>query len=254
MSESFDESKNGNIIGGLKKLGLNEKEADVYVALLELGTVGSSKIINKTGLHGQYVYTALLTLEKKGLVQHAIERGRKKFSAKNPKTLVRLIDEQKHLADELAERLQERMILPPQQQFEVFQGAESFIAHEFELLSRAVKGSELLIIGGSGDAFTKTMGERLGPYEELRIKKEVRVRYIGSEGQHNDLEESKNVRAHFEYRVLPGLFTGLVNTNIWLDALCFNLFGNPVTAFVMGNSLVAGSYRQFFETLWRLSR
>ena len=178
MSEKFDKNKNTEIINGLQKLGLNEKEAIVYLALLELGTVGSSKIINKTGLHGQYVYASLWVLERKGLVSHVIERGRKKFSAKNPKTLVRLIDEQKHLADELAEKLQERMILPPQQQFEVFQGVESFVAHEFELLGRVEEEAELLIIGGKGDAFKTTMGERLGAYETLRIKKGVSVRYI----------------------------------------------------------------------------
>jgi sugar-specific transcriptional regulator TrmB len=253
MSEKFDKNKQEGSVKDLQKLGLGEKEAAVYLALLELGTVGSSKIIAQTGLHGQYVYAALATLEQKGLVQHAVERGRKKFSAKHPKTLVRLIDEQKRLADGLAERLQAQIILPPGQQFEVFQGVESFVAHEFELLERVPERSELLIIGGSGDQFAKTMGERLSAYETLRIKKELGVRYVGSSDQRDDLEKHKRERDFFEYRVLPGLFTGLVNTNIWPHAVGFNTFGTPVTAFVMENPAIADSYRQFFETLWNLS-
>ena len=97
------------------------------------------------------------------------------------------------------------------------------------------------------------MAGRLDEYEALRIKKEVSVRYIGSNDQRDDLEKNKRERDFFDYRVLSGLFTGLVNTNICPHAVCFNIFGAPVTAFVMENETIADSYRQFFETLWNIS-
>src|SRR3990167_10333976 len=83
MSKKIDEKMNGDIIMSLEALGLKKKEARVYLALLELGQVGSSKIIQRTGLHGQFVYQALEGLEEKGLAQHAIQAGRKKLDRKS---------------------------------------------------------------------------------------------------------------------------------------------------------------------------
>src|SRR3989344_535645 len=173
----FDKNES---LKGLRELGLDEKEATVYLALLQLPDTGTTALIRTTGLHGQYVYQALARLEKLGLAQHVVKRGRKKFSAKHPKALARLIDRKKQVADELAESLAEQVTLPLNQRFEVFQGKESFIAHEFDLLAEAPEGAELLVIGGSGDQFFKTMASNLASYESERLKKQVTVRHIGS--------------------------------------------------------------------------
>jgi sugar-specific transcriptional regulator TrmB len=252
MSINIDKNENGEIRADLKSLGLGEKETIVYVALLGIGETGSSKIIKKTGLHGQFVYTALESLEKKGLVQHVVKRGRKKFSAKNPKTLVHLIDRQKRMAEEVAEKLNEIILIPTRNEFEIFQDKESYAAHEFDLLNQAPKECELLIIGGAGDKFSENIGEEITTYEKMRLTKKITVRYLGSADQKEYLEKSKKTRQFFDYRVLPGLFTGMVNTNIWPEAIGFNIFGEPVTNFTISSPVIAGSYKQFFETLWKL--
>ena len=248
----FDEKEQKKILSDLQTLGLKEKESLVYLALLRLGEVGSSKIIKETALHGQYVYMALESLESKGLVWHVIKRGRKKFAAKSPDTLISLIERQKATASNLSEKLKEIVVLPPHQRFETYQGTESYLAHEFELLKNAPIGSELLVIGGTGDDFFQAMGKNLFEYEKLRAEKKVFVRYIGSEGQKKELLLALNERELFDYRILPGLFTGMVNTNIWPGVIGFNLYGSPVTAFVIENQTIAGSYKQFFETLWKI--
>jgi len=254
MSQILDKKQHKDIVTDLQKLGLSEKEAMVFLALITLGEVGSSKIIRATDLHGQYVYQALEKLTEKGLVQYVIKRGRKKFSAKNPNTLLRLIDNQKRIANNLVDELDELFTLPPEQRSEIFQGKESYIAHEFEMLEHAKKGSTLLVIGGQGDQFLKTMGDSIIVYDILRKKKNITVRYIGSEEQREDLAGGHGKRGKFEIRLLPGLFTGSVNTNVWPDAIGFNMFGDPVTRFTLWNPVVAGSYSQFFETLWKMAK
>lgn len=238
----------------LKKIGLNEKESLVYLSLLQLGEVGTSKIVSHTGLHSQFVYQALNQLENQGLVQHVIMRGRKKFTAKSPETLSLLIDQKKRLADELTTRLKNVIVMPDTQQFEIFQGEDSFVTHEFDLLDNAKEEDELLVIGGSRDKFLEAMGQLFGEYEYKRTKKKITVRYIGSESQRNELLKAESVRPQFEFRLLPGLFTGDVNTNIWPGSVGFNIFSKPVTNFTVSNKNIAESYKQFFETLWKLAR
>lgn len=249
----FDEKEKNRIIKNLTALGLNEKEAAVYLSLFVLGEVGSSKIINETGLHGQYVYDSLNKLKEKGLIQHIIKRGRKKFIAKSPETITRLISMQQLIAQETTERLKSISSLPEEQKTETFVGNESWVANEFNLIERASAGTELKIIGGQGDHFAKEMGSALARYENIRDSKKIIVRYIGSSEQREYLGEFKKERTNFHYRLLPGMFTGLVNTNIWPNIVNLNLFGDPVTSFVIYNKQVAESYGLFFEVLWKLA-
>jgi len=249
----LDEKKKLKLTKNLTSLGLSEKESLVYLALIELGEVGSSKIILQTGLHGQYVYDALNKLEEKGLIQHIIKNGRKKFMAKSPNILVNLITRQQLLAQETAKRLAELAVMPEEQKSETFAGTESYVANEFELLNNTEDNNQLLIIGGKGDHFAAEMGESLKQYEKIRVQKKIIIRYIGSQEQKEELENSTKSRKYFEYKILPGLFTGLVNTNIWPETINFNIYGSPVTSFVIYNKKIAQSYRQFFEVLWKMA-
>ncbi|MBU6500471.1 MAG: hypothetical protein KGJ89_01405 [Patescibacteria group bacterium] len=250
----LDEINSKKLNRELQALGLDRKSAAVYMSLLHLGEVGSSKIINDTDLHGQYVYQSLEKLEKMGLAQHIIKRGRKKFTAKSPSVLVKLAEEQKIQAEKLAGELNKLMILPPEQTFEIYQGSESYISHEFDLINRAPENCELLIIGGSGDKFNDEMGERLKEYTGIQFKKNISMRYIGSEDQRAAMPQMHGPRRNFKIRYLPGLFTGQVNTNLWPDILGFNIYGEPVTRFTISSKIVAESYKQFFETLWGLAK
>ncbi len=238
----------------LEQLGLETKEALVYLALLRLGTVGTSKLIEATGLHGQYVYQALSALEYRGLAAHAVIRGRKKFHANHPKTLVHVAEEQIRRAQEVVQQLQKQHLLPVDSVFEVYQGQESFIAHEEELLHHATSNSELLVIGGAGDRFVELMGTTFGSYELSRRKKNISVRYLGSQDQQDKLKKERADRFLFQARVLPGSFTGLVNTNIWSDTVNLNTFATPITSFVLRSAVVAESYRSFFETVWQIAK
>lgn len=263
MSKKIDENIDGDIIKSLCELGLKEKEAMVYFALLELGQVGSSKIIQRTGLHGQFVYQALEGLEEKGLAQHAIQAGRKKFNANSPERIRSLVDEKKRAAEDAITKLGELTGRPALQQFEVFQGREAYVTHEFNQLERAELHSELLLIGGGegpegkrmqGDQFLTAMGSRMDEYERLREKKNIRIRYIGGENQRMNLFWYKNNRKLFEYRLLPGSLSGLVNTDLWPDMINFNMFGPTIIAFSIKNQELAKSYSDFFETLWKIAR
>lgn len=253
-SKNFDKNEVDIIVKELEQFGLDEHSAMVYIALLRLGETGTSPIIRETGLHGQYVYKSLERLEAEGLVQHVIKRGRRKYSSKSPRTLVHLAKARKANAEVLASKLDELMVLPPEQAFEVYQGRESYIAHEFDMLERAEEGSELLIIGGSGDKFNSIIGSRLGEYANLQSKKNIKIKYIGSESEREKTSSLHGGRKNFSIKYLPGLFTGQVNTNIWPDAIGFNIYGEPVTRFTIFSSIVAGSQKQFFEALWKIAK
>ena len=76
------------IVEILQKQGLNEKEAKVYLALLELGAASAYALAPKAGLKRSIIYVILDDLQQKGLVS-VIPRPKKNlYTAENPQKLL----------------------------------------------------------------------------------------------------------------------------------------------------------------------
>jgi len=175
MSKNIDEKKESTILDDLFYLGLSGKEAQIYLALMKLGEVGTSKICNETSLHRQFVYQFLDSLEKKGLVQHVLIRGRKKFSAKNPEVLNKMLELKQQVAERVIGNIKQIIKLPEEQAVEVNQGDGSYVISAFKLLETTPEGSEVLVISGKGDRYVDILGDKFLEYEKLRTKRNISV-------------------------------------------------------------------------------
>ncbi len=252
MSKNIDDNPNKELLAKLAELGLSDKEARVYMALLPRQDTGTSNLIRATGLHGQFVYTALERLEEMGLAKHVVQNGRKKFSAGSPERILALVEEKKLAAQQVVRQLAQQFAGKHEQSFEVFQGDTSFIAHEFALLEACPDGSSIDIIAGSGDKYVDIFGVELNEYERIRIEKKVALRYISTSGNQNYLKIMAQTRPFFEYRVLPQS-APQVDTDIYEDKINFMIYGQPVVSFTFTNKEVAKGYKGFFDVLWNLS-
>jgi len=255
MTNLIDENNRNEIMKDLQKVGLDQNEAVVYLSLLRLGEVGSSSIIRDTKLHGQTVYNALDKLETQNLARHSIVNNRKKFYAQKPTNLSNILEEKRKIADDLAKRLEGDFSVIDSQEIQVFRGNESFLTSQFEMLKGMNEGSELLILGGTGDEYIKNMGKQMEQYEFERNKRKIGIKYIGSYEQSKYLSESTERRTHFSYKVLPKAFTGVTNITVLRDyALAIFLFDENVHMIVIKNKKIVSSYTDFFETLWKMAK
>lgn len=252
MSKEIDDIGNKDLYKKLEELGLTDKEARVYIALLPRQDTGTSNLIRATGLHGQFVYMALERLEELGLAKHVVQSGRKKFSANPPERIVSLVKEKELTAHTIVRQLHERFAGKHEQSFEVFQGDSAFVAHEFALLEACPEGSSIDILAGNGDKYVEIFGHELNDYERIRIERRVRLRYISMSGNPNYLKIMAQTRPFFEYRVLPQSASE-VDMDIYGDKINFMIYGSPVVAFTFTNKKIAEGYKGFFEVLWNLS-
>ena len=85
----------------LKQFGLDYKEDDVYLALLQLGASGATEIAKKAGIKRTTVYDVLMNLKQKGLVNEAVRNDKRLFVAEDPEKLDKLIDEKKNTLAEI---------------------------------------------------------------------------------------------------------------------------------------------------------
>ena len=79
----------------LQKIGFSQKEANVYLAMLELGLAAVQDIAQKAGVNRATTYVMIDLLTKRGLV-HTVTRGKKRyFAAEEPKRLLQILEERK---------------------------------------------------------------------------------------------------------------------------------------------------------------
>ncbi len=88
----------------LRKLGLTEKEARVYLAALELGYTSVQNIAKKAQISRPTAYGTIKGLEKKELISQTKEKGKKYFTAQSPDYLLGILKRRKK---ELEERERE---------------------------------------------------------------------------------------------------------------------------------------------------
>lgn len=81
----------------LVKIGLNEKEAKVYLALLELGPATAYRIAPKAGVKRSIAYVVLESLQTRGLVSVVPQGERRLFVADDPGKLLGEMEQRKEL-------------------------------------------------------------------------------------------------------------------------------------------------------------
>jgi sugar-specific transcriptional regulator TrmB len=251
MNKNLDKK----IFSNLEKLGLSSKESEVYLYLMARdGEVGTSKIIQSTGLHGQYVYTALDSLERMGLVKHVIKNGRKKWSGTPPSRIESLVDEKRIIANQVKDSLELLFKKSSGQEFEVFQGEDQFVTHEISMLEEAPENGTIDIIGGDGDKFQELLGEEKRSYNKLGLDKKIMIRFIGTQEQEEYLKQVKVTREYFDFRIMPGFNKSNISTSIHSHAILFQIYGNPVFVFKIKSEEITNGYRTFFNSLWELCK
>ena len=79
----------------IKAIGFNDKEAKIYLALLELGEATIQDIVKKSGVKRTTSYDVLDSLLEKGYISQTKNRQKTLYFAENPQKLERSLDEKK---------------------------------------------------------------------------------------------------------------------------------------------------------------
>jgi len=91
----------------LQEIGLNEKEASVYVALLQSGDASVIDLASKTKINRSTTYTVLESLAKKGLVSEVVAGKKTRYQAESPEKLGNFVEGQKAILEERSKRLKD---------------------------------------------------------------------------------------------------------------------------------------------------
>jgi sugar-specific transcriptional regulator TrmB len=87
-------------------LGFEQKEAKIYLAVLEFGPVSISGIAKKAGIKRPTVYHHIDDLVKKDFIQQTVSGKRTLYMAQNPQKIISSLDEKRKSIEQMLPQLQ----------------------------------------------------------------------------------------------------------------------------------------------------
>jgi HTH-type transcriptional regulator, sugar sensing transcriptional regulator len=238
----------------LKDLGFSEKEARVYLALIELGPSTTTEIARRAKINRTTGYDILESLASQGLVNLMGKTKIQKFFAENPeKVIVFLENKIKKEQDRLR---QAHALLPellsvynikekPKVRF--YEGIEG-LKEAFE--DTLTSYGEILAYAVGADMFKALGHDYFQNYFEKRKEKSIKVRVIAPDDPGSRAVAMNDKKQLRESLLIPkDKFYFSVETNIYGNKIMIASWKEKF-ALIIESEEIANAQRKVFELAW----
>ncbi|HAT74239.1 MAG: Transcriptional regulator, TrmB [Candidatus Moranbacteria bacterium GW2011_GWF2_36_839] len=234
----------------LKKAGLSDNEAKVYLAALELGEASVYRIAKKSGVKRTTTYLAVENLKEKGLISSYLRDSTAVFYAENPKKLLDILDDKKRaLSRILPELLAFTNLIDKKPKIRYFEGKEAYK----EVFGDILKHSENEMLGTFNERFWDWEKYFTSHFMPERKNKKIWSRILFKDNlQLRDLAQSGNV-PFSQIKLVP---SDKFNIEIEMVIYGKNKVGyvsyDEEIAVIIESQKIHDTQKSFFETIWEM--
>lgn len=233
----------------LAQFDLIGKKADVYLAVLELGSGTVIEIAKKSEVKRTTVYDILLDLEKTGLIYQTTKESKRLFVAEDPEKLKKKLEEKERMLDEMLPQLRSfyniKGIKPKIKFYEGKEGLRQVYADTLNYNGE--------ILAFASEDVVRVLGmDWANDYLTKRVKKEIRVRII--------LPKTDMIEKDFNPLDQKQLRTSkLVNAKKYPFSIEINIYGHQKVALmssreemgiIIEGAEIYNTLKLIFEVLW----
>ena len=187
----------------LEQFGLNDKEAKIYLACLELGANSVQNIAKKAGIHRVNSYDIIENLIKKGVISQ-INKGKKRyFVAMDPEEMLDSLRCKAQVFTQLIPELaaiQNKGGKKPKVMY--FEGREAVWNAYLDRLRHKPELKENLVYGSSEKLLT-IFPQEYKEFTKERLLKEIKAKIIVERSEFGSLEQKMAARELREIKFLP---------------------------------------------------
>ena len=233
----------------LEEIGLTKSEIKVYLALLELGSTTTGKIVEKSKASSSKIYEILDKLINKGLASYIIKSGTKYFEAADPK---RILDYLQEKQAKLSEQTKEIKELIPELELKQKLSEEK----SETLVFKGMKGAETAfndILNYNQELLVAGFAEVPEPFQNFllkfhkkRAKKGINARMLNGPKLMRLGEEFEKL-SHTKWKIYPGESAVAIIT--YGDKTLFSLPEDSIWIQVK-NKRLADANKERFEEIW----
>lgn len=240
------------ILEELQKIGLSEKEAQVYLACLEGREISASQIAFKTRIHRTLVYDILNKLKEIGLVSFIPRENRKYFNAASPYALLATLKEKESIVKKILPKLHEIEGLQAKStRVAVFEGKEGMKTVMNDILSL----HPMEFIGfGSSRSSVELIPAFMKQWHQSRVRKGIGMRFIYNNTTIARERVKLLPKKLTQYRFMPIPIPLPTSTIVYGDKILLQSWKSEPFSVVIQNQDMAENNRQYFEQLWRIAK
>jgi len=240
----------------LKKFGLNDKEASVYLAALELGESSMTELSKKSALKRPTTYLVAQELELLGLLSETKKGKRKLYSAAHPKRFFEIARFREQQIQEILPELVAFFNAPKDKpKIQVFEGKDGINLVYRELYQSLNNKEEALWFTNIG-ALKKFMPEALTSYKKMLQQlnnPKIRELNYGDDAGKQWMEEMKKIigKNHVIKILAPDFSFGYSDNLIFGNKLVIFSLSHDVFVTVIESIEVTKTFRALFEWAWK---
>lgn len=256
MQKTYDDFGQKAIKPLLRRIGLDEKETEIYLSLLSLKAARASDVAKQARQSRSHAYLILRSLEEKGLVSEVEQGGILLFIAEPPERLISFLKDKEEECRELQS---------------LVEGALPVLS----VLTKSYEGSPRVTVLKGLDGMKQVYRdiltqEFMGIYNSQTaldvFGKNIVTMLFGKTARlrgrdlvvNNDAAQSylKDIPSNGEYtvRLLPKDVTFDTDTMIYGDTVALLSFDDERTVIRIENRKIASAFRAWFEMMWKISK
>lgn len=243
-------SKN-NLIETLTDLGLDEKEARVYMASLSLGPATVLAIAKSAGVKRTTVYSVVESLKKKGLVIIEVRGFKKFYTPQPPSRLEVLLAEKRKVLQNSMPKLLELYGLEGSSTGSIkhYEGLEAVKSVYAKLISTVKPKEDYLVIANSEDWY-RADPKYFEKFSRDRAKLPIKLRMLLQDSpiarKMKGLEKFYNGKV----KILPANTKFASNVVIIPEMVVIHQLVPPIMAIVIENPIISKSFKEMFDIMW----
>ena len=239
----------------IEQLGLNEREAKVYLAALELGGETIKRIAEKAGLERTGTYYLIEGLIEKGLMSRSFRGQRKIYLAAEPKKLVHLEEEKLKNLKEALPNLEAIYNLKPVKPnirfYEGKEGLRELYEDTLKTLKKLPEEEREVLAYVDAESAYEIFPQHTKEYIDKRIKQKIKIRWIAPNTPFNAEFQKGQEKALRELRLVPKEKYPLKSEiDIYGDKIALYGLKDDLMGVIIEHPAIAQTQRELFNLAW----
>ena len=231
----------------LLNYGLNEKQAKIYLACLELGSASVQRISQKADMARSTCYEVLESLQKQGLVSTFRKKSVKYFSAEDPQKAVTIMKQKTDILEAALPQLRalhgDSRVRPT---VRFYQGDQQMKIIMEEVLNEAKIARGF----GSASGLLLVMNDYWPTFVERRAKKRIPARAILWESKIAHERKKSGPSVLREVRIIPAKYKNDGLIFLWANKIGMFSFKKDLTALVIESEELSHVQKTMFDFIW----
>jgi len=236
------------ILSTLKQIGIEEKQAKIYLACLELGATSVKEMAKKAGVKRTTIYDIIDEMVDSGLIKTTTKGKKKKFIASEPDELRAILRKREAIFEQIMPQLglinNSGSIKPKVWFYEGVEGLKKVYDDTLE------HGDLIMYQWASNDIFDAIETDWLFDYVRRRVKSKIQALCIATNSPEIRDFQMKDKKQLRKIRIVPKeQFPFKIELDIYGDRVAM-ISGREKFGVIIESKSIASTLKMIFKLCW----